>query len=281
MNYVFVLLARYRGRELKRAAFVQRSAAALSTLPGVRPFKVENVEDMWAPIPSPEAVTDAVMALLAAGDWAITVAVIPRGSNDPNQPPLLNVEGTGFGGRNLARRFRDEAAEAIDPSEEPGAVEADGLASSPDSGLEGESDSADQDAASWLRPVSGDEINRAHTLASAAMKKSSRAGAVKVIIAPQPGVSTKRSVNSILEQDCQGVAALLGFLLSKRSVEGREATSLVRSGLSQVEAAEQLGISKQAISQRLQAAGWQAESQGWRLLVNSFSRAAGIPLEIR
>ena len=61
--------------------------------------------------------------------------------------------------------------------------------------------------------------------------------------------------------------------LSKRTFEGREATSLVRSGLNQNEAAAELGISKQAMSQRLQAAGWQAESAGWRLAVNLLARA--------
>ena len=39
----------------------------------------------------------------------------------------------------------------------------------------------------------------------------------------------------------------------------------MRSGLSQVEAADELGITKQAMSQRLKAAGWDAETAGWEL----------------
>ena len=48
----------------------------------------------------------------------------------------------------------------------------------------------------------------------------------------------------------------------------------MRSGLNQNQAAEQLGISKQAMSQRLQAAGWHAEQAGWQLAVNLINRAA-------
>lgn len=74
-------------------------------------------------------------------------------------------------------------------------------------------------------------------------------------------------------EDIEATFALISHVLAKRTVEGREATSLVRSGLNQNEAAEQLGISKQAMSQRLQAAGWQAEQAGWRLAVNLITRA--------
>ena len=67
--------------------------------------------------------------------------------------------------------------------------------------------------------------------------------------------------------------ALLNHVFSKRTHEGREATALVRQGLNQNEAAEELGISKQAMSQRLQAAGWLAESAGWQLAVHLLQRA--------
>lgn len=70
---------------------------------------------------------------------------------------------------------------------------------------------------------------------------------------------------------------LLAQVVAKRSLQGREATALVRSGLNQNEAAEQLNISKQALSQRLQAAGWQAEQIGWRLAVNLLNQAANWP----
>jgi hypothetical protein len=101
--------------------------------------------------------------------------------------------------------------------------------------------------------------------ASGALRGGARAGTVKVASLPK-GVST-------LADDIAAVFALMGHVLSKRTLEGREATSLVRSGLNQNEAADELGISKQAMSQRLQAAGWQAESAGWRLAVNLLTRA--------
>lgn len=47
----------------------------------------------------------------------------------------------------------------------------------------------------------------------------------------------------------------------------------MRRGMNQNEAARQLGISKQALSQRLQAAGWQAEQAGWQLALNLMTQA--------
>ena len=44
--------------------------------------------------------------------------------------------------------------------------------------------------------------------------------------------------------------------------------------MNQNEAAATLGISKQAMSQRLQAAGWPAEQAGWQLALNLITRAA-------
>lgn len=74
-------------------------------------------------------------------------------------------------------------------------------------------------------------------------------------------------------EDIAAAFALLGHVLHKRTPEGREATTLVRRGMNQNEAARELGISKQAMSQRLQAAGWQAEQAGWKLALNLITRA--------
>ncbi|GAB2515132.1 hypothetical protein CATRI_06690 [Corynebacterium atrinae] len=99
--------------------------------------------------------------------------------------------------------------------------------------------------------------------ATASISRTARAGIVYV----------KQQASGTLADDIAATFALLGHVLSKRTIEGREATSLVRSGLNQNEAAEVLGISKQAMSQRLQAAGWQAETAGWQLAVNLLSQA--------
>lgn len=97
--------------------------------------------------------------------------------------------------------------------------------------------------------------------ATGSLSRAARPGTVSVGAHPQAG-------------DIAAVFALLGQVLAKRTVEGREATALVRGGLSQNEAAAELGISKQAMSQRLQAAGWQAENAGWQLAVNLLRRAS-------
>jgi len=74
-------------------------------------------------------------------------------------------------------------------------------------------------------------------------------------------------------EDIAAIFTLIGHVLHKRTLEGREATSLVRSGMNQNEAARELGISKQAMSQRLQSAGWQAEQSGWKLALHLITRA--------
>ena len=182
--------ARYRGRSVRRAELVQRSAAALSTLEGVSEFHVLGVEDICAVVDSSTAVCEVVMALLADGDWAIGIGISPG-----NQ--------------------------------------------------------ADEDSARHV--------------ATAALKNSARMGQVYTKL-------NKRG-RSAEASDIAAAFALIGYVLNKRTIEGREATSLVRAGLNQNEAAEELGISKQAMSQRLQAAGWSAEMAGCQLAVNLIERA--------
>ncbi|RNE49165.1 MarR family transcriptional regulator [Corynebacterium alimapuense] len=111
----------------------------------------------------------------------------------------------------------------------------------------------------------GGNADIARKTATASLSKGGRAGIVKAKLSTRGGADRAA--------DIAAVFALLGQVLAKRTLEGREATSLVRSGLNQNEAAEELGISKQAMSQRLQAAGWQAETAGWQLAVNLIARA--------
>ena len=74
---MWALHARYRGRDTRRAELVKRFAEALSTLEGAGQFEVIGVEDIRAHITSPVTTCDVVMALLAAGDWAIGIGVVP------------------------------------------------------------------------------------------------------------------------------------------------------------------------------------------------------------
>jgi len=183
--------ARYRGREKARAAVVERSAEALSGLPGVAGFEVLGVEDIRSKVEDAEAALNLIMALLSDGNWAIGLGI-----------------------------------------------------------ADGSDNSAPSDAS-----------------ATATKAVGTRAGQVRVIVDRQ-NATTEAA-------DIAATFALMAHVLHKRTYEGREATSLVRRGMNQNEAAATLGISKQAMSQRLQAAGWPAEQAGWQLALNLITRAAG------
>ncbi|HEX5510781.1 MAG TPA: hypothetical protein VFX41_03635 [Actinomycetales bacterium] len=59
--------------------------------------------------------------------------------------------------------------------------------------------------------------------------------------------------------DAEAVLQMLAAVILRRSEAGRQTVDLARTGLRQHEAAERLGISKQAVSQRLQTAFWNHE----------------------
>ncbi|RAV32096.1 DNA-binding protein [Corynebacterium heidelbergense] len=103
---------------------------------------------------------------------------------------------------------------------------------------------------------------------------SQRAGSVGVRIerADVPGTLMPGRAADIAE-DIAAAFTLLSYVLSRRTEEGRQATALLRAGLSQSEAAREAGISKQAMSQRLAAAGWHAEQAGWSLAIRMLARA--------
>ncbi|KAB1503649.1 DNA-binding protein [Corynebacterium sp. 320] len=89
---------------------------------------------------------------------------------------------------------------------------------------------------------------------------------------PGPGAVVAPGYASEVADDVVSAFTLLAHVLARRTKEGREATALLRSGLSQSEAAAEVGISKQAMSQRLAAAGWQAEQAGWNLAIHMLAR---------
>jgi hypothetical protein len=59
--------------------------------------------------------------------------------------------------------------------------------------------------------------------------------------------------------DAEAVLQLLAAVILRRSEAGQQTVDLARAGLRQQEAADRLGISKQAVSQRLQTAFWNHE----------------------
>ncbi|MCQ4118496.1 hypothetical protein [Rhodococcus tibetensis] len=73
--------------------------------------------------------------------------------------------------------------------------------------------------------------------------------------------------------DADTALTLVAVLLARRTDEGREAVEQMRRGLTQTEAARTLGISKQAVSQRLATAGWQVETAGRRLAERLLTKA--------
>ena len=68
---------------------------------------------------------------------------------------------------------------------------------------------------------------------------------------------------------------LVAALLQRRTDRGVEAAALAREGLSQLEVARRLGVTKQAVSQRLQAADWHLETPGRELAGHLLSVADG------
>ncbi|MCX5046634.1 hypothetical protein OG921_26015 [Aldersonia sp. NBC_00410] len=73
--------------------------------------------------------------------------------------------------------------------------------------------------------------------------------------------------------DAETVLTLLALLVARRSEHGHAAVALMRTHPSQSVAADTLGISNQAMSQRLAAAGWHAEAPGRSLAVKLLTEA--------
>ena len=73
----------------------------------------------------------------------------------------------------------------------------------------------------------------------------------------------------------QSALDLVAALLLRRSPRGHEAALLAGQGLTQLTVAERLGVSKQAVSQRLQAADWPLEAPGRALAAHLLSEVSG------
>ena len=118
-----------------------------------------------------------------------------------------------------------------------------------------------------------------HCYATAARSfgRQHRAGTVRTRIEqPGPGGVRAPGIPAEIAEDITAAFTLLAHVLSRRTPEGREATALMRQGHLQTEAAALVGISKQAMSQRLAAAGWQAEQAGWTLAVHMLRRVTDL-----
>jgi hypothetical protein len=75
--------------------------------------------------------------------------------------------------------------------------------------------------------------------------------------------------------DAQAVLSALAVLVDRRSEQAWEAISLVEGGRTQAEAAGELGISRQAVGQRLAAGLWDLERDLRPTAARLLTRAAG------
>ena len=73
----------------------------------------------------------------------------------------------------------------------------------------------------------------------------------------------------------EAVLQLLAALVQRRSPQGWQAVDLVGAGLTQVAAARRLGVSRQAVGQRLQAALWPHVQSVRPVAADLLARAAG------
>ncbi|SFL05802.1 hypothetical protein [Geodermatophilus ruber] len=75
--------------------------------------------------------------------------------------------------------------------------------------------------------------------------------------------------------DAQAVLTALAALVQRRSAHAWEAIGLVAAGRTQAEAAAALGISRQAVGQRLAAGSWELERELRPTAARLLARAAG------
>jgi hypothetical protein len=75
--------------------------------------------------------------------------------------------------------------------------------------------------------------------------------------------------------DAQAVLTALAALVERRSDQAWEAIELVESGRTQAEAAAELGVTRQAVGQRLAAGLWEVERDLGPVAARLLARAAG------
>jgi hypothetical protein len=100
---------------------------------------------------------------------------------------------------------------------------------------------------------------------------STRAGSGPAFVLARTAVTRAKSSpqrlavsapDPVAAADAQAALDLLAAVVARRSEPGWEACDLMAQGLSQTEVAERLGVTKQAVSQRLRAALWAPEVAG-------------------
>jgi hypothetical protein len=116
------------------------------------------------------------------------------------------------------------------------------------------------------------------------LPRSTRAGAGPAFIAARSAVDAAkrrpvrvavRGASAEAAADAQAVLTALAALVERRSDQAWEAIELVEGGRSQAEAAAELGVSRQAVGQRLAAGLWEVERDLAPTAARLLARAAG------
>jgi hypothetical protein len=101
--------------------------------------------------------------------------------------------------------------------------------------------------------------------ARSAVERAKREPTHVCVVAPEPA--------DVEAEDAEVVLQLLAALRSRRSDQGWEAADLMSATGSRTEVAARLGVSRQAVGQRLQAASWTVEQRARPTLVRLLDRA--------
>ena len=116
------------------------------------------------------------------------------------------------------------------------------------------------------------------------LPSSTRAGAGPAFLAARAAVEAAKrrpvriAVRGVAGEpagDAQAVLTALAALVERRSVQAWEAIEHVEAGRTQVEAAAALGVTRQAVGQRLAAGGWEIERDLHPVATRLLARAAG------
>ena len=116
------------------------------------------------------------------------------------------------------------------------------------------------------------------------LPESTRAATGPAFLAARRAVDTAKTrttrlavqgVDQEAAADAQALATALAVLLQRRSPQAWEAIDLVAAGRTQAEAAAALGISRQAVGQRLAAAAHEVEQDLHPVLARLLGRAEG------
>jgi hypothetical protein len=103
--------------------------------------------------------------------------------------------------------------------------------------------------------------------ARSAVERAKREPTHVCVVAPEPA--------DVDAEDAEVVLQLLAVLRSRRSDQGWQAVDLMSATGSRAEVAARLGVTRQAVGQRLQAASWAVEQRARPTLARLLDRADG------